>query len=131
VWRLANLSARREVSENLSFILGIPLSPDGSALGVNTTSGLWLFRLGDSVEGIRLAKKGKYLAAVFSADGKTFLAPEQQAGCVSVWDVATGRLIREIAMLSAPQSLAFAPDCRPLVAVNPSNTLSLLRLEEP
>jgi serine/threonine-protein kinase len=131
IWRVANPSQRREINENFGSIRGLSLSPDGNSLGVNAEKGLWLFRLDDSIDKLILRNKGAVFAAAFSPDGRTLVASEQGSGRVSVWEVATGRLLKEIEMPGAPTALAYAPDSRHLITANPNETLSILRLEEP
>ncbi len=98
------------------------LSPDGTTLAVATgpnTRGVYLWKWQAGAEPRSLPTNGhrhRYLA--FSPDGKVLAGTDDSDRGVRLWDVASGRLLREIqspeADLYVRGSLAFSPDGKTL-----------------
>lgn len=62
-------------------------------------------------------------AVAFSPDGKQVAAAEYPVNSVKIWEVATGREIREFAGQPTPQTMAMSPDGRWLVCAAPGVTV--------
>jgi WD40 repeat protein len=71
----------------------------------------------DSVNSIGLT------AVAFSPDGKQVAAAEYPVNSVKIWDVGTGREVREFAGQPWPETVAMSPDGRWLVSAAPGVTV--------
>ena len=65
---------------------------------------------------------------LFTPDGKTLITNSDQ-GAISLWDLATGKLRRELKDEAITRSIAISPDGRTLVAGQRAGVLSLWDIE--
>ncbi len=99
-------------------IRALDLSADGSSIASGGTDGnvvIWDARTGKIKH--RFAHPTMLVTSVaFSPDGRTLAAGfhPHPANAVILWDVATGKEIRRIAMESSPSRVAFSPDGKTL-----------------
>jgi WD40 repeat protein len=73
------------------------------------------------------AKNGRLNALAWGPDGKK-LATAGKAGAAAIWDVASGKQIREWTLPVEPKVLAFAPDGRHLAIGCADGAICVLRL---
>jgi serine/threonine-protein kinase len=135
LWDLTQLQDRpcAVYRGHTSWVKVVAFAPDGRTLvsggGGDGTLKLctWdgrAFRDGPVLHGHRDVMHG----VAFTSDGKTLASAGEDRG-VRVWDVATGRRVREWADLGSPvNGVAFAPDRRHLVTANANGTAYVLRL---
>jgi RNA polymerase sigma factor (sigma-70 family) len=137
--RFWDMRAGREISSAIEFdcffgCIQFALAPDGRTVAVSDSQqaiNLWDVRSGKFIRCFQRGDKnvnrgGPVLA--FSRDGRMLASSDDKAGCVRLWDVATGRQIRRspLAITTAPEeanrwrstgSIAFSSDCRLLAAL--------------
>jgi serine/threonine-protein kinase len=138
LWDLAipAVQARAVYAGNTSWVKVVAFAPDGQTLvsggGGDGTLRVcsWdgtQFREGPVLDGHRHVVH----AIAFASDGKT-LASASEDQSVRVWDVATGKCVRQLAGLDgAVNGVAFAPDRRHLATANANSTVYVLRLAGP
>jgi WD40 repeat protein len=101
----------------------IAVTSHGSTRGLS----LWSIATGavtSSVHGEEdLANSSALTAVAFSPDGKQVAAAEYPVNSVKIWEVVTGREVREFAGQPGPQTLAMSPDGRWLVSASPGVTV--------
>ncbi len=103
-------------------LANLVLSPDGTTLAVATGPNtrkvyLWKWQTGAEPQSLPTnGRRHRYLA--FSPDGKVLAGADDSGNGIRLWDVAGGRLLREIpspeADLYVRGSLAFSPDGKTL-----------------
>jgi RNA polymerase sigma factor (sigma-70 family) len=116
------------------------LSPDGKTLAAlfwQGTPSRQMLGLWDTASGKKLrdmepaAKNGGVMELVFSPDGK-MLVVGMGDRTIQFWDVATGKVIRELALAGVlAQSLAFSPDGKTLAVANGNLSSEVQRGEVP
>ncbi|HEY7422744.1 MAG TPA: sigma factor-like helix-turn-helix DNA-binding protein, partial [Gemmataceae bacterium] len=98
----------------------IQLSPDhklvaAAALRDPKTIGLWETVTGKMVRRLEVPAGGKVSRLAFSPDGKTFVSGGGPDNKVCFWEVATGRLRRQLPLKTRADVLDFSPDGKTLV----------------
>jgi WD40 repeat protein len=107
-------------------------SPDAREIAVTSRGStrelsLWSVTTGAAVSSMRaeqdLVNSIGLTAVAFTPDGKQVAAAEYPVNSVKIWDVGTGREVREFAGQPWPQTLAMSPDGRWLVSAAPGVTV--------
>jgi WD40 repeat protein len=139
IWDVDSGRLVHAFEEDIPAIYSAPLSPNGNVLAsINLTGGFSLWDLSNvrktrvlsplktqiSFEGI-----GSSQFITFSPDGKLFAAVFMLSGKVSVWDVNTGKLVRELAVPSVAfgGSVAFSNDGKLLATAGTADMTQGLR----
>jgi WD40 repeat protein len=106
--------------------------PDSQEIAVTSrgsTRGLsvWSVASGKAVSSVHgeqdLVNPSGLTAVAFSPDGKQVAAAEYPVNSVRIWEVATGRAVREFAGQLGPQTVAMSPDGQWLVSAAPGVTV--------
>lgn len=101
----------------------IAVTSHGSTRGLS----LWSIATGAVISSVHgeqdLVNSSGLTAVAFSPDGKQVAAAEYPVNSVKIWEVATGRAIREFAGQPWPQTVAMSPDGRWLVSAAPGVTV--------
>lgn len=101
----------------------IAVTSHGSARALS----LWSVATGGVISSVHgeqdLVNSSALTAVAFSPDGKQVAAAEYPVNSVKIWEVATGREVREFAGQPWPQTLAMSPDGRWLVSAAPGVTV--------
>ena len=101
----------------------IAVTSHGSTHGLS----LWSVATGAVISSVHgeqdLVNSSGLTAVAFSPDGKQVAAAEYPVNSVKIWEVATGREVREFAGQPGPQTLAMSPDGRWLVSAAPGVTV--------
>lgn len=92
-------------------------SPDGAAIAVGTSVGVWLYDADDlAAEPIRLNDTPIYAAHIaYSPDGKRLAAGDSS---VTIWDTQSRTLLQTLPTNGCLVSMAFSPDSQYLVTSN-------------
>jgi WD40 repeat protein/DNA-binding SARP family transcriptional activator len=107
---------------------GIAFSPDGALLGTTGEDGyakVWDLETGDELHSLDSPLGRDALAPSFSPDGTTFAASWWNEGLVRILDLATGRIVREIATECCPRSTAFDPSGTRILLTLGSGTVAM------
>ncbi len=95
-------------------------APDGRSLAVQADFGTGLYDVTTGRLIRQFAGKGPPHCLAFSTDGQRFAAghyDENQKEVITLWDVASGRVIRHIDCPPSAVALAFVPDGKILISV--------------
>jgi len=107
-------------------------SPDAREIAVTSRGstrglGVWSIETGGAISSLHggqdLINSSGLTAVAFSPDGKQVAAAEYPVNSVKIWEVATGRDVREFAGQPGPQTVAVSPDGRWLVSAAPGVTV--------
>jgi WD40 repeat protein len=118
LWEVGPGKVRTTIKDTRDAIESVALSPDGKTLGIGTGnySRLWDLQTGQErvrLKGTALGSNARSIA--FSPDGKIF-AVGGFPPWISLWDVATGKLLRTLQYGDQILSVAFSPDGKSLAA---------------
>ncbi len=101
----------------------LAVTSHGSARGLS----LWSIATGTAISSVDgeqdLANSSALTAVAFSPDGKQVAAAEYPVNSVKIWEVATGKEVREFAGQPFAQTLAVSPDGLWLVTAAPGVTV--------
>jgi|GEM_PF-479670 len=109
-------------------LTSLAIAPDGKMLAIGTSgAGLYYWSLGEGKPRKGPPSvAGSYRSVAFSPDGRTLVAAGQT---LTIWEVATGRKLREWTFPGPVRWAAYAPDGRHLFTANSNGTIYVLRLE--
>lgn len=118
LWDLATGKVQTQLKTRLNRSLLLEFSPDGKRLATGDTLDqlIQLFDVATGMERLQILRPNHVHEFAFSPDSTTLAAGARDGG-VTLWDVATGKLIRE---MTSPnkyvRSVAWSPDGKTLAA---------------
>ncbi|MDE0637028.1 MAG: WD40 repeat domain-containing protein [Candidatus Poribacteria bacterium] len=129
------LQPRKFRHRRIASIRAIKYSPSGDTLMVvmdNEMLRLWNVRttkpIGKPIDPVKDDKKGSFVGAIYSPDGKTFATvPASHAGNVRLWDAATGKYLITLRGHTNADGYAvtFSPDSRKFATGHMDGTVIL------
>jgi WD40 repeat protein len=132
LWGLCRSDEQSKLTQQSNGFANLALSPDGKLLALRQQSGsveLWDWRLREHLG--TLTNQGGEFAMGFSPDGKLIASANLDRGgkpVVSLWDVATRRIVRDLPMPFVVASLALSPNGNLLTTFSYEHRISLWQL---
>ena len=88
----------------------VDFSPDGQLFAVGTGLGIWIYEVSTSRE-LALFRTGNITAIAFSPDGSLLASGGPQSNpAITIWDIATGEIVKTLGGEEGTVALAFSPD---------------------
>jgi WD40 repeat protein len=129
LWGLCRSDEQSKLVQQSGGVANLALSPDGRLLALRQYSGnieLWYWELRRRIG--TLTNQGSQFAMAFSPDGKLIASANRSASgqpVVSLWDVATLRILHDLPQPLEVVSLTFSPEGRLLTTYNLESVLKL------
>jgi WD40 repeat protein len=111
-----------------SRVLALAFSPDGKRLawgGQSPTVKVWDTIRWQGVPSSPLAARNAVQSIAFSADGRLLAAAVNAMRPLTIWEVSTGKLVRELPNRWVINGVAFSPDSRHLAAASNIGTVQV------
>jgi RNA polymerase sigma factor (sigma-70 family) len=125
LWDPATAKQLREIPARRGWGGALAVSPDGNTLAAGGAKiALWDVASGDKVREWPGHPTGTYHVA-WSPDGMLLASTSWNNDPVRLWDVATGKELRQLAQPGNASSVAFSPDGRVLAAGNMAGSVQL------